>query len=434
MHFRNLIAEAKKEPFAFQRRLTRQLQEGQSVNAQLNCFLRMFLSPETVEQTFPLLEKRKRDNALFGLTCAVKDCFAVKGSPLTWGMAPPVIPHAGSHSAAVTTLVEAGVSLVGSTNLDPLCLGILGENPFYGRVTQPYFRERIPGGSSAGSAAAVAANLCDFALASDLSGSTRAPAACCCITGMRCSSELFSKQDSILLSSMIDSVGLLSIEASDIATILHATFARQPVAAPEYELLFPAESEVTLLDPFTENALSDTLNRLSGISFRNDQMIGFDTANTLIKELVAIEFAEKIQTFNIPNLPDPAKALCRLAQSLTPYKREELRERQHMLRDTICGMLGSSALLATPTLPARPPAWKTLRREKRLIDNLNYFLTLANVCDLPAVSVVLGVPGEQFPFSLQLIGAPGTDFELIQYATNLQEKLVPSRGKASTPD
>jgi Asp-tRNA(Asn)/Glu-tRNA(Gln) amidotransferase A subunit family amidase len=98
-----------------------------------------------------------------------------------------------------------------------------------------------------------------------------------------------------------------------------------------------------------------------------------------------------------------------------------------MLRDSVCSVLGNGTIIATPTLPARPPAWKTLRREKQLVANLNYFLTLANVCDLPAVSIVLGVPGEQFPFSLQLIGAPGTDGALIQYAAKLQDQLAPAR-------
>lgn len=425
MYFASLIEKSKNNPAYFQRRLIKQLQESEKLNQQLNCFLDLFLSADKLDQIFPLIENRKKTKPLFGLTCAVKDCFAVQGHPLTGGMQPAIDPYSKKHAAAVQTIIDAGVSLLGSTNLDPLSLGALGDNEYYGRVRQPHFRERIPGGSSAGSAVAVAANLCDFALASDLSGSARIPAACCCVTGMRFSSTLFGKENSLLLPSVTDAVGLIGIDATDLLFILNALFEKAPQDIPDYELRFPAESEVTVLDPYAENALSDTLNRMQGIyTVRNDRRIGFDTANALIKEIIALDFAEKISSLQLPDLPDTAKALCVLASSFNAYKREELRERQSLLKEKIENLLGDSAVIVTPTLPARPPAWKTLRRERHIVDNLCYYMALANVCDLPAVSIVLGVPGEQFPFSLQIIGAPGKDFEVVQFAAVMQETLM----------
>ena len=428
MYFSNLTERSRSEPSFFRRRLTKQLQDSEKANKQLNCYLDLFLSAETVEQVFPLIEKRKKEKALFGLTCAVKDCFAVKGHPLTGGIHPAIDEHAKRHAAAVQTLVGLGVSLVGSTNLDPLSLGVLGDNPHFGRVNQPHFRERIPGGSSAGSAVAVAANLCDFALASDLSGSTRVPAAACCVSGMRCSSDFFEKDNSLLLESMVDAVGLIGVDATDLSHILHAIAGVERKPAKKYGLIFPAESEVTRLDPYAENALLDTLNRIQkDYEVKNDKRIGFETANTLIKEVVALDFAEKIATFEIKRLPDQAKALCSMAGNFSEFKREELRERQETLRESVQNLLGDSNMIVTPTLPSRPPAWKTLRREQQLVDNLCYFMTLANVCDLPAVSIVLGVPGEQFPFSLQVVGGPGTDLETVQFAASLQESLMTGR-------
>jgi Asp-tRNA(Asn)/Glu-tRNA(Gln) amidotransferase A subunit family amidase len=428
MYFSNLTERSKNEPSFFRRRLTKQLQESEKANRQLNCYLDLFLSAETVEQVFPLIEKRKIEKPLFGLTCAVKDCFAVKGHPLTGGVTPSIDKHSKRHAGAVETLVNLGVSLIGSTNLDPLNLGVLGDNPHFGRVNQPHFRERIPGGSSAGSAVAVAANLCDFALASDLSGSARVPAAACCVSGMRCSSDFFRKENSLLLESMVDAVGLIGVDAIDLSHILHTIKEVEAGEVKKKSLIFPAESEVTRLDPYAENALSDTLNRLQeDYTISNEKRIGFETANTLIKEVVALDFAEKVSAFNIPNLPDQAKALCSLAGTFSEFKREELRERQMTLRESVQGLLGDGSVIVTPTLPSRPPAWKTLRREKQLIDNLCYYLTLANVCDLPAVSIVLGVPGEHFPFSLQVIGAPGSDLETVQFAASLQEHLMTGR-------
>src|SRR5437764_9998810 len=124
---------------------------------------------------------------LSGLTFAAKDLFDVAGHPTgggnpDWARTNPVPER---HAWAVQRLLDAGADLIGKTITDEVSLGILGENPFYGTPVNPRVPGHVPGGSSSGSAAAVAGGLCDTALGTDTGGSVRVPASFCGLYGIR---------------------------------------------------------------------------------------------------------------------------------------------------------------------------------------------------------------------------------------------------------
>src|SRR5215468_10822311 len=124
---------------------------------------------------------------LSGLTFAAKDLFDVAGHPTgggnpDWARTNPVPAR---HAWAVQRLLDAGATLIGKTITDEVSLGIVGENAFYGTPVNPRAPGRVPGGSSSGSAAAVAAGLCDTALGTDTGGSVRVPASFCGLYGIR---------------------------------------------------------------------------------------------------------------------------------------------------------------------------------------------------------------------------------------------------------
>jgi amidase len=124
---------------------------------------------------------------LAGLTFAAKDLFDVAGHP-TGGGNPDWARHhpiPTRHAWAVQRLLDAGATLIGKTITDEVSLGILGENPFDGTPLNPKAPERVPGGSSSGSASAVAQALCDTALGTDTGGSVRVPASFCGLYGIR---------------------------------------------------------------------------------------------------------------------------------------------------------------------------------------------------------------------------------------------------------
>ena len=118
------------------------------------------------------------EGLLAGRRFVVKDLFDVTGIPTTagspdWNRGQP---DPDRHATAIETLLDAGAQLIGKTITDEISLGILGENIFNGTPQNPACPGRVPGGSSAGSAAAIAGNYCDFALGSDTGGSVRVPA------------------------------------------------------------------------------------------------------------------------------------------------------------------------------------------------------------------------------------------------------------------
>jgi amidase len=124
---------------------------------------------------------------LAGLTFAAKDLFDVAGHPTgggnpDWARSSPVPTR---HAWAVQRLLDAGATLIGKTITDEVSLGILGENPFDGTPLNPAVPDRVPGGSSSGSASAVAQGLCDTALGTDTGGSVRVPASFCGLYGIR---------------------------------------------------------------------------------------------------------------------------------------------------------------------------------------------------------------------------------------------------------
>src|SRR5256884_4697539 len=124
---------------------------------------------------------------LAGLTFAAKDLFDVAGHPTgggnrDWARQHPVPTR---HAWAVQRLLDAGATLIGKTVTDEVSLGLLGENAFDGTPLNPKAPDRVPGGSSSGSASAVAQGLCDVALGTDTGGSVRVPASFCGLFGIR---------------------------------------------------------------------------------------------------------------------------------------------------------------------------------------------------------------------------------------------------------
>ena len=152
---------------------------------------------------------------LSGLKFAVKDVFDVEGCPTSNGN--PVwrkTHHAPTATApAVQALLAAGADLVGKTICDEMCYSLVGSNIHYGTPINPRAQERFTGGSSCGSAAAVAGNLVDFALGTDCGGSVRVPAAWCGLFGIRPTHDRVSSKLVSPLASSLDTVGWFSRDA-----------------------------------------------------------------------------------------------------------------------------------------------------------------------------------------------------------------------------
>jgi aspartyl-tRNA(Asn)/glutamyl-tRNA(Gln) amidotransferase subunit A len=179
------------------------------------------------------------DEPLGGVPLAVKDLFCVEGVPsaagsrILEGYRPPYT------ATAVQKLVSAGAPVLGKTNMDEFAMGSSNENSGYGPVLNPWDRERVPGGSSGGSAAAVAAGLAPWAIGTDTGGSIRQPAALCGIVGMKPTYGAVSRYGMIAFASSLDQCGPLTRDVTDAALLFRHMVGRDPCDSTSLD--FPEE-------------------------------------------------------------------------------------------------------------------------------------------------------------------------------------------------
>ncbi|MFN8204643.1 MAG: Asp-tRNA(Asn)/Glu-tRNA(Gln) amidotransferase subunit GatA [Solirubrobacteraceae bacterium] len=168
------------------------------------------------------------DGPLHGVPLAVKDLFCTEGVPsqagsrILEGYRPPYT------ATVVQQLADAGAPLLGKTNQDEFAMGSSNENSGFGPVRNPWDRERVPGGSSGGSAAAVAAGLAPWALGTDTGGSIRQPAAMCGIVGLKPTYGSVSRYGMIAFASSLDQAGPLTRDVTDAALLYAHMTGRDP--------------------------------------------------------------------------------------------------------------------------------------------------------------------------------------------------------------
>ena len=182
---------------------------------------------------------RGEDTPLLGVPLAIKDVICVQGLPATagskilQGFMPPY------DATAVARLRALGAVFLGKTNTDEFAMGSSTENSAYGVTRNPWDGERVPGGSSGGSAAAVAADLCLGAFGTDTGGSIRQPASLCSVVGVKPSYGRVSRYGLIAFASSLDQIGPLAKDVRDAATLLRAIAGHDPLDSTSMPIEVP---------------------------------------------------------------------------------------------------------------------------------------------------------------------------------------------------
>jgi len=179
------------------------------INDQLNSFLHIAQKPIQDSRTGPLA----------GLTIAIKDVIVTKDMPTTAGSKILEGYMSPYDATVVTKLKQAGVALVGKTNCDEFAMGSSGENSAYGPTKNPWDITRVPGGSSSGSAAAVAAGYVEASLGSDTGGSIRQPAAFCGVVGLKPTYGSVSRYGLIAMASSLDVIGVFGRDVARVEKV-----------------------------------------------------------------------------------------------------------------------------------------------------------------------------------------------------------------------
>jgi aspartyl-tRNA(Asn)/glutamyl-tRNA(Gln) amidotransferase subunit A len=200
------------------------LEKARRLNPELDCFITLLGESALgqAEQSEARAKAGRLIGPLDGVPVAVKDLIFIDGVRCTAGSA-VLAEHVAAYDApAVRRLKAAGAVLIGTTNLHEFAAGVTSENPHFGPVRNPWDTSRVAGGSSGGSAAAVAAGICPLALGTDTGGSIRIPGALCGAVGVKPTYGTVSRLGVVPLAPSFDTVGVLAMGASDAAAALQA--------------------------------------------------------------------------------------------------------------------------------------------------------------------------------------------------------------------
>ena len=237
---------------------------------------------------------------LRGVPLAVKDLFCVEGVPsqsgsrILEGYEPPYT------ATVVSRLRDAGARLLGKTNQDEFAMGSSNENSAFGAVRNPWDPERVPGGSSGGSAAAVAAGLAPWALGTDTGGSIRQPAALCGIVGLKPTYGSVSRYGMIAFASSLDQAGPLTRDVADAALMLRHMVGRDVCDATSLEL--PQEIELPSAERLDGVRLG-VPEELTGEGIQEGVLEAFRATLERARELGA-----EVETVHLPHAPHALSA------------------------------------------------------------------------------------------------------------------------------
>src|SRR5215216_4472862 len=229
---------------------------------------------------------------LDGLRFAVKDTIDVAGFKTgcgnpTWRQSHPA---AVVHAVCVEQLLRGGACCVGKTICDELAFSLLGENHFYGTPLNAQAPDRVPGGSSSGSASAVACGLVDFALGTDTGGSTRVPASDCGIWGFRPSHDFISVAGVNPLAPSFDTVGVLAQSADLLAKVGLTLVADARVSPSKPGTIHLIRDAFALADADVQEAVSKPIRKLR-------EMFGNAVRQSSLQELVADDAGHSFMTW-----------------------------------------------------------------------------------------------------------------------------------------
>jgi aspartyl-tRNA(Asn)/glutamyl-tRNA(Gln) amidotransferase subunit A len=340
-------------------------------------------------------------------------------------------------------LKSAGAILLGKLNLHEFAYGGSGVIGHFGPARNPWNTAHVTGGSSSGSAAAVAACLCYGAIGTDTAGSIRLPAACCGITGLKPTYGLVSARGVIPLSWSLDHVGPMARTASDAALILQAIAAydQQDVGSQKFPpVYYPSaieESTAALrlgvardywneVDGEIKSAVDSAVAALAKITAGAQEVeLSLDTDRTLVRG-EAYAYHQKYLPENEKNYsPETLRRIGSGADVTAPQyiqaQRELLQQRRQILQ-----MFERVDLVLTPTTPVLAPTFSELQaapdqlrnKEMIMLRNTRPF----NVYGLPSISLTCGFSKSGLPIGLQIIGAPGAEGAVLALAHAWQEQ------------
>ena len=361
-----------------------------------------------------------------GLSFALKDVFDVEGVTACAGNPDWLRTHrAATRTApAVARLLDAGASLRGLTITDELTLGLSGENFHYGTPVNPAAPDRVPGGSSCGSAAAVAGGLVDFALGTDTGGSVRVPASYCGIFGFRPTHGRVSNKGVVPLAPSFDTVGWFARDAKVLQLVGGILLENLSEPTPIRKVLI-IENLFRDMDAAAAHALRAYLkDMLDDISIECADLSNFPDDSIALSDLYRTisgyeEWVVHGQwiTQHKPTFGPQVAERFSYAAKVTVAQRDEAERIRRNLTKTVYDLLTDGTILCAPSTPdVAPLRGRADIPEVRL--PLLRVTALASLSGLPVISVPLW-KRNNIPMGVSFMAGPNRDEDLLALATKV---------------
>lgn len=400
------------------------------LNPHLNAFT--WVDREGACKAATMLDQELADGTdrgpLHGIPVALKDIFAAEGLPLTAGSRILAENVATKDAETVKLLRAGGAVILGKTNLNEFAFGGTGLNPLTGAVPNPWDAERIIGGSSSGSAAAVVAGMSVIALGTDTGGSTRIPAALSGIVGFKPTYEHWSRDGVLPLSWSLDHVGVFGRSVADVAAAFEVLSNGRSAPARDVEL---DGLRIGILEEYCadlDDEVAPTWQRfIDTLSTAGAQLITYtpECLQDVMAASTTIMFAEAATVHSkwlrtCRELYSPEIRMRLLQGALLPastYLRAQ-QMRAVILRE-VSALFEEVDVLAFPT--QMDVATKVSEMKPEVVMRLVRNTRLATLIGLPAMSLPLQAEG--LPVGAQLMAAYGSDEFLLDVAASFEELL-----------
>jgi amidase len=327
----------------------------------------------------------------------------------------------------VQQLLDAGAQLAGKTHTEELAFSLTGENAHFGTPINPAAPDRIPGGSSSGSAAATAAGLVDFAIGSDTGGSVRGPASFCGIYGIRPTWGRLSLVGACALAPRFDTVGWFARDADMLTRVGAVLFGVSLLDTHRPTRVLVAADALAAVDDDARAPLEDAVRRVAGaLGTVRDITLADKGLSAWYNVFRVLQFRDVHTTHRAwidAEQPMFGPKIARRFAAVARITDAEVAAAEHAnmgIRARLDALLADGAVLVMPTMPNiaphrdEPEEQTTAFRERAIS-----LLCVSGLGGLPQISVPLAQNGEGLPLGVSLLGARGSDEQLLALARQL---------------
>lgn len=364
---------------------------------------------------------------LAGLRVAVKDAYDIEGertgigSPEWLANRPPAMVTA----EVVRRVLDAGATVVGKTICDEFLYSITGANAHYGTPLNPHARDRLPGGSSSGSASAAAGGACDFALGTDTGGSIRIPAAFCGLYGLRPTRGRVDMAGIQAMAPSFDSAGWLAPEAELVRAVGRVLLDDRPVTAAVDRVLL-ATDLLAVADSPSRDAVEDSLAR-AGHELPVPQLVqlapeGLAEWSECFRVIQAFETWQTFGawiTAHDPRLGPGIDERMAYASTVDADAVDAARRRRVAVTERLGDVLTPGTVVILPTAPCAAPRLSASAEQLREFRSRSLLLTCpSGLGGLPQVSLPIGREGSP-PLAMSILGWAGGDEALLDLSCRL---------------